>query len=76
VRDAAALEDAGIPAIALIHDVFEQAAQLQAEVLGRPDLTRIIVPQGHPEPSGEDVDRLARGILDKIKALLAASWAT
>lgn len=76
MRDAAAVEDAGIPAIAIIHDVFARAAQLQAEVLGRPDLTRIVVPQGQPESSDDDVDRLARGILDEITAVLAASAAS
>ena len=73
MHDAAAIEDAGVPAIVLIHDVFEQAAQLQAEILGRPDLTRVIFPQGKPEMSDEEVDRLARQALDKVHAILSAS---
>lgn len=73
MRDAAAVEDRGIPSITLIHDVFEQAAQLQADVLGRPKLTRIVFPQGKPEMSDEEVDGLARGVLDRITTLLAAS---
>jgi hypothetical protein len=72
VRDAAAIEDAGVPSIALIHDVFEHAADLQAKTLGRPKLTRIVLPQGRPEASDEQVDALAREAFRKIMAVLAA----
>ena len=73
MHDAAAIEDAGVPAIVLIHDVFENAAQLQAEILGRPALTRVIFPQGKPEMSEGEVDALARQALDKVMAILSAS---
>jgi hypothetical protein len=73
VHDAAAIEDAGVPAIVLIHDVFENAAQLQAEILGRPSLTRVMFPQGKPEMSDVEVDQLARQALDKVMAILSAS---
>jgi hypothetical protein len=73
VRDAALLEDRGIPAIALIHDVFKSAAELQAALLGRPDLTLVIFPQGKPEQSDQDVDSQARGVLERVLALLAVA---
>lgn len=73
MHDAATIEDAGIPAIVLIHDVFENAAQLQAEILGRPNLTRVIFPQGKAEMSEGDVDALARQALDQVMAILSAS---
>jgi hypothetical protein len=73
VHDAAQIEDSDIPAIVLIHDVFEQAAILQADILGRSGLNLVIFPQGKPEMSVEEVDRLARQALDKITAILSAS---
>ena len=73
MHDAAAIEDAGVPAIVLIHDVFENAAQLQAEILGRPSLTRVIFPQGKAEMTDGEVDQLARQALDKVMAILSAS---
>jgi len=72
VHDAVSIEDSGVPAIALIHDVFEHAAQLQAEILGRPDLARVIYPQGKPEMSDEEVDALGRQVLAKIVVILGA----
>jgi len=73
VHDAAQIEDSDIPAIVLIHDVFEQAAILQADILGRPGLNLVIFPQGKPEMSVEEVDRLAWQAVDKIIAILSAS---
>ena len=73
MHDAAQIEDSGIPAIVLIHDVFEQAAKLQADILGRPGLNLVIFPQGEPEMSVEKVDRLARKALDKVTSILSAS---
>ena len=73
MHDAAQIEDSDIPAIVLIHDVFAQAAILQADILGRSGLNLVIFPQGKPEMSVEEVDRLARQALDKITAILSAS---
>lgn len=73
MHDAVSIEDAGVPAIALIHDVFEHAAQLQAEILGRPDLARVIYPQGKAEMSEEEIDALGRQALAKIVVILGAS---
>lgn len=73
MRDAAAIEEAGVPTITLVHDVFERAAKLQAEVAGRPDLPMVIFPQGKPEPSEEEVDRQAHHALERIVALLSST---
>ncbi|HVB97746.1 MAG TPA: hypothetical protein VNJ12_00230 [Candidatus Dormibacteraeota bacterium] len=73
MHDAAAIEDAGIPSIVLIHDVFQQAAGLQAEILGRRGLARVVFPQGKPEMSDEEVDQLAGQAVDQVMAILRAS---
>ena len=73
MHDAAAIEDSGVPAIVLIHDVFEHAAQLQAEILGRPNLTRVIYPQGKPQMSDDEIDALGRLAVANIVAALGAS---
>lgn len=73
MHDASAIEDAGVPAIALIHDVFQHAATLQAEVLGRRSLVRVIFPQGKPEMSDEEVNQLAGQAVDQVMAILKAS---
>ena len=72
MRDAVALEDAGLPTVTLVHDVFEQAAKLQAEALGRPELSMVIFPQGRPEQTDEEIDRQAKLALDRVLAVLAA----
>ncbi|MGH9356561.1 MAG: hypothetical protein ACRD10_10570 [Terriglobia bacterium] len=53
--------------------MFEHAAQLQAEILGRPDLARVVYPQGKPEMSDDEVDALGRQALAKIVIILGAS---
>lgn len=73
MRDAVALEESGVPTVTLVHDVFERAAKLQAEALGRPELHMVVFPQGPPEQTDGEVDRLANLALERILALLASA---
>lgn len=73
MRDAVALEESGVPTVTLVHDVFELAAKLQAEALGRPELHMAVFPQGPPEQTDEEVDRLASLAFERILALLASA---
>lgn len=43
MRDAIALEEAGIPTISIAHKNFEKAARIQAKLLGYPDLPILVV---------------------------------
>lgn len=50
MRDGINLEQSGVPAIVVSHNVFEKAAKAQANALGVPDL-RILV---YSQPKGEE----------------------
>ena len=63
----------GLPTVTLVHDVFERAAKLQAEALGRPELPMAVFPQGPPEQTDAEVDRLANLAFERILARLAGA---
>ena len=50
MRDGINLEQSGVPAIVISHNVFEKAAKAQANALGVPDL-RILV---YSQPKGDE----------------------
>lgn len=50
MRDGINLEQSGVPAIVVSHNVFEKAAKAQANALGVPEL-RILV---YSQPKGEE----------------------
>ena len=50
MRDGINLEQSGVPAIVVSHNVFEKAAKAQATALGVPEL-RILV---YSQPKGEE----------------------
>jgi hypothetical protein len=55
MHDTIRLEKRGIPAVALVHDRFEEAARSQAKILGLPLAKIVAIPEPrHGDPS-EDV---------------------
>lgn len=66
MRDGINLEQAGVPAIVISHDVFEKAARAQSRALGLADLRLII----YPQPKGEQADvegaEAARDVVDQL----------
>ncbi len=71
MRDGIALKSAGHPALVLVHDVFERAAQAQAKALGMPDLRIYVFPQQRPgEPDEVEAAKAARAAEALPEALL------
>ena len=70
MHDGAALEERGIPSVAICSDVFFAAGKVQAKALGYDDLEPITV--GHPIQSltPDQVRSRADGIVEKISAAL------
>ena len=66
MRDGVNLEQTGVPAVVISHDVFENAARAQSRALGLADL-RLIV---YPQPKGEQADvegaESARQVVDQL----------
>lgn len=64
--DALRLEKEGIPALVVVHDVFEEAARRQASAGGVPELRLLVYPQ---PPPGESED-LAQASACKVAAAM------
>jgi hypothetical protein len=66
VRDGINLEQRGVPAIVISHDVFEKAARAQSNALGLLEL-RVIV---YAQPKGREADlegaQAARQVVDQL----------
>ena len=70
MRDGINLEQKGVPAIVISHDVFEKAARAQSNALGLSEL-RVIV---YPQPKGQEADlegaQAARQVVDQLIGLV------
>ncbi len=72
MRDGINLERAGVPAIVISHDVFENAARAQSSALGLPELRLIIYSQ--PKGRQDEVEgaEAARQVVDQLIAMVRA----
>ena len=70
MHDGAALEERGIPSVAICSEVFFAAGKVQAKALGYNNLAPITV--GHPIQSltADQIRSRADGIVEKISAAL------
>jgi hypothetical protein len=70
LRDVLSFEQAGRPAVLIASGVFAQAATDQAELLGAPDLRRVLV--SHPVQDRNDAElvAMAAGAVQEILAAL------
>ena len=62
MHDTVRLERKGLPAICLVHDRFEVAAKAQARVMGLPSARVIVIPEGTPDESRQQM----RNKIDKL----------
>jgi hypothetical protein len=64
LRDVAELESLGTPAVLVASEAFVQAADVQARLLGAPELRRRFV--GHPvqDRTDEELRAMAREVVD------------
>ena len=66
MRDGINLELAGVPAVIITHDVFENAARAQSKSLGQPDLRLIVFPQPKGEEEEIEGAESARQVVDQL----------
>jgi hypothetical protein len=55
MHDTIRLERRGKPAICLVHDRFEVAARMQAKIMGLPSVKIVVIPEGTPGESPEQM---------------------
>ena len=70
LRDVTNLESAGLPALLVHTESFEEAALLQAEMLGQPAIRRAVVPHPVQDKSGDEIRALASDTLPEALAAL------
>jgi hypothetical protein len=70
VHDAIALEDRGIPTVAIHTNTFLNSAVAHARAYARPDFRSLSVPAPIANVSAEDVRRKAEGVIDEVIAVL------
>ena len=70
LRDVTNLERAGLPALLIHTQAFEEAAGLQAEMLGQPAIRRVRVPHPVQDKSGHEIQALAYACLAETLAAL------
>lgn len=70
LRDVSNLESAGLPALLVHTEAFEDAALLQAEMLGQPAIRRAMVPHPVQDRSEAQIQALASETLPKALAEL------
>jgi hypothetical protein len=71
LRDVMELELLGTPAVLVASNAFRQAADAQAELLGQPELRRVLVPHPIQDRTDDELQELARGALDSLLAAVA-----
>jgi hypothetical protein len=70
LRDVLSFEQAGRPAVLIASSVFEQAATEQAELLGAPDLARVLVSHPVQDRTDDELVAMAAGAVQEILAAL------
>jgi hypothetical protein len=71
LRDVLEFEKEGKPAVLIASDVFVDAADKQARMLGQPDARRAFVPHPIQDRSDDELRELARSIAPEVLAELA-----
>ena len=70
MHDTVRLERKGIPTVALVHDRFEVAARTQARILGLPSARIVILPEGKPGETTQDllgkIDNMWNDIVENL----------
>jgi hypothetical protein len=71
LRDVMELEVLGTPAVLVASSAFRQAADAQAELLGQPELRRVLIPHPIQDRTDDELRELARGAVDSLLAAVA-----
>jgi hypothetical protein len=71
LRDVLEFEKEGRPAVLVASDVFIPAADKQARMLGQPGARRTFVPHPVQDRTDEELQALARSVVDDLLAALA-----
>ena len=66
MHDGSALEERGIPSIAICTEVFYAAGKVQARVLGHSNLEPLTVPHPIQSLTPQQIQQRAEGIIDRI----------
>jgi hypothetical protein len=72
VHDSCWFEAEGTPAVFVASDEFRDAARVQSEALGMPDVARVFVPHPIQDRTDAEMIALADGALDAVIAALTA----
>lgn len=70
LRDVLEFEKAGRPAVLISSDVFADAADKQARMLGQPSARRVFVPHPIQDRSDDELRELARAVASQALAEL------
>ncbi|OGA35309.1 MAG: hypothetical protein A3G80_07635 [Betaproteobacteria bacterium RIFCSPLOWO2_12_FULL_62_13b] len=70
MHDTVRLERKGIPTVVLVHDRFEVAAKSQARILGLPSAKIVILREGLPGETAEELLTKIDGVWNDIVANL------
>jgi hypothetical protein len=73
LRDVLEFEKEGRPAVLVASDVFTGAADKQAQMLGQPEARRAFVPHPVQDRTDEELQALARSVVDDLLEALARS---
>lgn len=66
MRDGINLENKGVPAVVISHNVFGKAAQAQSVALGLPELRVIIYDQPMGKPDEVEGAQAAKQVVDQL----------
>jgi hypothetical protein len=73
VRDTVNVIREGVPAVALVHEVFAMLARLQVAQVGMPDAPLLLYPRDLPDQEPPDLlERKAGEVADRAAAFLLA----
>jgi hypothetical protein len=72
VHDSIDLESRGTPTVFVASEEFRDAARVQADALGMPDVARVFVPHPIQDRTDAEMTALADGAVDAIVAALVA----
>lgn len=73
MHDTAFFETEGTPAVFVASDEFRDAARVQADALGMPDVARVFVPHPIQDRTDAEMEALADAAYDAIVAALTAA---
>ena len=73
MRDGINLENKGVPAVVISHNVFGKAAQAQSSALGLPELRVIIYDQPKGKPDDVEGALFAKRVVDQLEVMVQES---